>query len=69
MIADSEEEFYPEEIQKLKSDVSERGLGVVIFAEWYNKPMLEGMKFYDDNTRSWRVLLLGRPGISTNCAY
>ena len=53
VIADSEEEFYPEEVQKLKSDVEEHGLGVIVFAEWYNKAMLEGMKFYDDNTRSW----------------
>lgn len=53
MLADSEEEFYPEEIKKLQTDIEEHGLGLVVFAEWYNKEMLMKMRFFDDNTRSW----------------
>ena len=35
LIADAEEEYFPEEISKLKRDVDE-GLSVVVFADWYN---------------------------------
>uniref|UniRef100_A0A061RBV8 Membrane-bound transcription factor site-1 protease n=1 Tax=Tetraselmis sp. GSL018 TaxID=582737 RepID=A0A061RBV8_9CHLO len=53
LLADTEEEFYPEEVEKLKRDVQELGLGLVVFAEWYNRDMLMRMQFFDDNTRSW----------------
>lgn len=53
MIVDPEEEFYPEEVAKLTVDVEEKGLGLVIFADWYDVDTIEKMRFYDDNTRSW----------------
>lgn len=53
MIVDSEEEFYPEEIDKIEVDVREKGLGLVVFADWYTIDNVERMRFYDDNTRSW----------------
>lgn len=53
MIVDSEEEFYPEEVQKLSKDVKEKGLGLMIFADWYDLKVIDQMRFYDDNTRSW----------------
>ncbi|CAK8693279.1 unnamed protein product [Clavelina lepadiformis] len=52
-IVDPEEEFYPEEIKKLKKDVTEHGLNLIVFAEWYNTSVMAGVKFYDENTRRW----------------
>mmetsp|Transcript_1171 Transcript_1171/g.3431 ORF Transcript_1171/g.3431 Transcript_1171/m.3431 type:complete len:1157 (-) Transcript_1171:13-3483(-) len=53
VLADSEEEYYPEEVEKLSRDIGDLGLGLIVFAEWYNKDMLIKMRFFDDNTRSW----------------
>ncbi|CAD7696955.1 unnamed protein product [Ostreobium quekettii] len=53
LMVDLEDEYYPDEILKLNSDVREKGLGVVVFAEWYNVDNLEKMRFYDDNTRTY----------------
>ncbi|CAD7699725.1 unnamed protein product [Ostreobium quekettii] len=52
MLVDLEDEYYPEEISKLSNDVRAKGLGVVVFAEWYNVESLSKMTFYDDNTRT-----------------
>ena len=59
MIVDPEEEFHPNEIQKLNKDVRELGLDVVIFSDWYNVKLMESMRFYDDNTVSWWVPPVG----------
>ena len=40
MIVDAEEEYFPEEIAKLKRDV-DAGLSVVIFADWYNVSVMK----------------------------
>ena len=53
MIVDSEDVFYPEEVAKLAADVREEGLGVIVFAEWYNVKTAMDFRFFDDNTRSW----------------
>ena len=53
MIVDSEDVFYPEEVAKLAADVREEGLGVIVFAEWYNAKTATDFRFFDDNTRSW----------------
>ena len=50
VVVDSEEEFFPEEIVKLKRDV-DQGLSLVIIAEWYNVTLMKKVKFYDENTR------------------
>lgn len=52
MIVDPEEEFFPEEIAKLKRDV-DAGLSLIIFADWYNVTVMKKVKFYDENTRQW----------------
>lgn len=49
---DPEEEFFPEEITKLKRDV-DAGLSIIIFADWYNVTVMKKIKFYDENTRQW----------------
>lgn len=53
MIVDSEDEFYPDEVAKLVEDVRSRGLGLLVFADWYDVENVKKMRFYDDNTRSW----------------
>eukprot|EP00899_Mesostigma_viride_P028660 jgi/Mesvir1/897/Mv17459-RA.1 len=53
LLVDPEEEYYPAEIAKLKNDVEEHGLGLIVFAEWYNVDAMIKMRFFDDNTRSW----------------
>jgi membrane-bound transcription factor site-1 protease len=50
LLVDSEEEFFPEELAKLRHDV-EAGLSVVIVADWYNASVMRRVKFYDENTR------------------
>ncbi|XP_072013608.1 membrane-bound transcription factor site-1 protease-like [Amphiura filiformis] len=52
LIVDPEEEFFPEEISKLKRDV-DNGLSVIVFADWYNTTVMKKVKFYDENTRQW----------------
>jgi membrane-bound transcription factor site-1 protease len=53
LIVDPEEEYFTEEIKKLKNDVLEYGLSVVLFADWYNTTVMKKIKFYDENTRQW----------------
>ncbi|XP_054165258.1 membrane-bound transcription factor site-1 protease-like [Oppia nitens] len=52
LVVDPEEEFFPEEITKLKRDVDD-GLSVILFADWYNVTVMKKVKFYDENTRQW----------------
>nr|XP_023028172.1 membrane-bound transcription factor site-1 protease [Leptinotarsa decemlineata] len=52
LIVDPEEEFFPEEIMKLKRDV-DAGLSIIVFADWYNVTVMKKVKFYDENTRQW----------------
>lgn len=52
LIVDPEEEYFPEEILKLKRDI-DAGLSVIIFADWYNVTVMKKVKFYDENTRQW----------------
>ncbi|XP_062501119.1 membrane-bound transcription factor site-1 protease-like [Corticium candelabrum] len=53
LLVDSEEEFFSEEITKLKRDVNELGLSVLVAADWYNVQVMQKIKFYDENTRQW----------------
>ncbi|XP_011879959.1 PREDICTED: membrane-bound transcription factor site-1 protease [Vollenhovia emeryi] len=55
LIVDTEEEFFPEEVAKLKRDVEEDGLSVIVFADWYNIAVMRKIKFYDENTRRWWI--------------
>lgn len=52
IIVDPEEEYFPEEVAKLKRDV-DAGLSLIIFADWYNVTVMKKVKFYDENTRQW----------------
>jgi len=55
LIVDPEEEYYPEEITKLKKDFDTLGLSIIVFADWYNVSVMKKVKFYDENTRQWWV--------------
>lgn len=50
MMVDSEEEYFPEEISKLRRDI-DNGLSLIIFSDWYNTSVMRKVKFYDENTR------------------
>ncbi|KAK2147562.1 hypothetical protein LSH36_547g03036 [Paralvinella palmiformis] len=52
MLVDSEEEYFPEEVTKLKRDI-DQGLSVIVFADWYNVSVMKKVRFYDENTRQW----------------
>ncbi|KAF5405447.1 Membrane-bound transcription factor site-1 protease [Paragonimus heterotremus] len=51
LLVDSEEEFFPAEIEKLFFDVTALGLSLLVFAEWYNTSVIDALRFFDTNTR------------------
>ncbi len=53
LMVDMEEEYYPDEIEKLTKDVNEKGLGLIVFGDWYNNDVLHDVKFFDENTREF----------------
>lgn len=59
LLVDLEDEYFQEEIEKLRDDVINTGLGLAIFAEWYNVDTMVKMRFFDDNTRSWWTPVTG----------
>ena len=63
LIVDPEEEFFPEEIEKLGKDYFENGLSLIIFADWYNVEVMQKVKFFDENTRQWWLPVTGGANI------
>ncbi|CAN7114522.1 unnamed protein product [Brassica rapa subsp. narinosa] len=63
LMVDLEDEYFPEEIEKLRYDVINTGLGLILFAEWYNVDTMVKMRFFDDNTRSWWTPVTGGANI------
>ncbi|KAF7233274.1 hypothetical protein EG68_08654 [Paragonimus skrjabini miyazakii] len=51
LLVDTEEEFFPAEIEKLFIDVTVLGLSLLVFAEWYNTSVIDALRFFDTNTR------------------
>lgn len=51
LLVDPEEEYHPDEVEKLRRDVLEFGLAVVVLADWYNTTVMTKIKFYDENTK------------------
>ena len=47
LIVDAEEEYFPEEIEKLRRDV-EDGLSVVVFADWYNVSVMKKVQISNE---------------------
>lgn len=69
LMVDLEEEFHPEELTKLAHDVQQGGLGLIVFADWYNAEAMSKMGFYDDNTRSWWTPATGECPTSPLCVW
>ena len=44
MIVDPEEEYFPAEIAKLKRDVAEAGLSVIVVADWFNVTVMKKVR-------------------------
>ncbi|MBA0764397.1 hypothetical protein Gotri_013753, partial [Gossypium trilobum] len=63
LMVDLEDEYFQEEIEKLRDDVINTGLGLAVFAEWYNVDTMVKMRFFDDNTRSWWTPVTGGANI------
>ncbi|XP_062090783.1 subtilisin-like protease SBT6.1 [Humulus lupulus] len=63
LLVDLEDEYFPEEIEKLRDDVINTGLGLAVFGEWYNVDTMVKMRFFDDNTRSWWTPITGGANI------
>ncbi|XP_022662431.1 membrane-bound transcription factor site-1 protease-like isoform X2 [Varroa jacobsoni] len=53
LVVDPEEEFFVQEIEKIKRDVVEDNLNFVLFADWYNSTVMRKVRFYYENTRQW----------------
>ena len=53
LLVDPEEEYFAAEITKLHDDVTQRGLSLILIAEWYNLQVMREVKFWDENTASW----------------
>ncbi|THG14967.1 hypothetical protein TEA_018976 [Camellia sinensis var. sinensis] len=53
LLVDLKDEYFAEEIKKLRDDVINTGIGMVVFAEWYNVDTMVKLRFFDDNTWSW----------------
>ncbi|CAM8938679.1 hypothetical protein QQ045_014903 [Rhodiola kirilowii] len=63
LLVDLEDEYFREEIEKLRDDVIYTGLGLAVFGEWYNVDTMVKMRFFDDNTRSWWTPVTGGANI------
>ncbi|XP_055808006.1 subtilisin-like protease SBT6.1 [Solanum dulcamara] len=59
LLVDLEDEYFPEEIKKLQDDVINSGLGLAVFADWYNVDSMVKMRFFDGNTHSWWTPVTG----------
>ena len=46
-----QEEWFPEEVEKLRRDLLLGDLGVVILADWHNPRAFGAVSFFDENTK------------------
>ena len=54
LVVDPEEELFAAERAALLRAVRDRGLGLLLAADWYNAAVLRAVAFFDDNTqRTW----------------
>lgn len=68
LVVDSEEEFFAEEVAKLRQDVASAGLSVLVVADWYNADVVQQARFFDVSTRSWWTPITGYVTRSVSCA-
>eukprot|EP01132_Coremiostelium_polycephalum_P005432 gene5432-6776_t len=57
LIVDPEEEFFPAEIKKIEEDVRNKGLNLVVFADWYDTLIIDNLELKDPNSddgKKWK---------------
>lgn len=59
MVVDPEEEYFATEVDKLQVDLEQRGLSLLVVADWYNPRVVERARFFDVSTRSWWTPITG----------
>lgn len=59
LLMDTEEEFTQKEREKLEIDIHQKGLSLIVIADWYNEDILHKIKFFDDNTHKLWFPLTG----------
>ena len=59
MVVDPEEEYFAAEVDKLQVDLEQRGLSLLVVADWYNPRVVERARFFDVSTRSWWTPITG----------
>ncbi|QCD89923.1 membrane-bound transcription factor site-1 protease [Vigna unguiculata] len=55
-LVDLEDEYFIEGIEKLRDDVVNTRLGLVVFVEWYNIDSMVKMRFFDDKQGADKIL-------------
>ena len=55
LLVDPEDDYFPDEIEKLRNDVNIKRMNLIVFADWYNGPLIKHIKFFDENTKQWVV--------------
>jgi membrane-bound transcription factor site-1 protease len=63
LVVDPEEEFFKKEVAKLEDDVKNKGLSIVLFADWYNAEVVKRVRFFDENTLAWWTAITGGANI------
>ena len=53
LLIDVEGTFTSNEIEAIVADVEERGLSLVVLADWFSRPIMSKVRFYDVSTRRW----------------
>lgn len=53
MIFDPEKDFDKDEIKIIQDVHSNKGMNLMIFADWYNKDKIQSLHYYDLNTRKY----------------
>ena len=49
LMVDPEEEYFEQEVVKLKRDFKHSSLSIVVFSDWFNKSVMQKIKFFDDD--------------------
>ncbi len=60
LIVDPEDYFSEGEILKVRGDVEQGGLSLVVMADWYNRELMKQSKFFNNNTfEVWTPFMAG----------
>jgi len=63
LLVDPEEEYFPEEIEKLHTDIEKNDLSVLVISDWYNEEVIDKIKFFDDGSKQWWTPVTGGSNI------